>query len=98
MTGNCFNGFSSLGVGLGLRTVHYPHILEHWPAVGWFEIISENFMVDGGRPLATLDRILEHYPVVQHGVSMYLGSARPPGPGATWPGSRPWSAAPAPPG
>ncbi len=77
MAGNRFNAFSSLGVGLGLRTVHYPHILEHWPAVGWFEIISENFLVDGGRPLAILDRILEHYPVVQHGVSMYLGSADP---------------------
>ena len=77
MTGNCFNGFSSLGVGLGLRTVHYPHILEHWPAVGWFEIISENFMAEGGRPRAILERILEQYRVVQHGVSMYFGSAGP---------------------
>ena len=77
MSANRFNGFSDLGVGVGLRPPHFPHILEHHPDVAWFEIISENFMVDGGRPLATLDRILERYPVVQHGVSMYLGSADP---------------------
>ena len=45
--------------------------------VDWFEIISENYMVDGGRPLKVLDRILEQYRVVQHGVSMYFGSADP---------------------
>ena len=45
--------------------------------VGWFEIISENYMVDGGRALAGLERILEQYKVVQHGVSMYFGSAEP---------------------
>src|SRR6185295_16899833 len=50
--------------------------LERQPVVGWFEIISENFMVEGGRPLAVLDRILEQYRVVQHGVSMYFGSAQ----------------------
>jgi hypothetical protein len=54
---------------------HISHILDRKPVVGWFEIISENYMVDGGRPLAVLDRILELYKVVQHGVSMYLGSA-----------------------
>ena len=53
---------------------HYNHILERQPVVEWFEIISENYMVDGGRPLAVLDRILERYRVVQHGVSMYFGS------------------------
>ena len=77
MTANRFNGYTDLGVGIGLRPPHYPHILEHAPPVAWFEIISENFMVDGGRPLAILDRILERYPVVQHGVSMYFGSADP---------------------
>jgi hypothetical protein len=51
--------------------------LERNPVVDWFEIISENFMVDGGRPLTVLDRILEQYRVVQHGVSMYFGSAEP---------------------
>jgi uncharacterized protein (UPF0276 family) len=45
--------------------------------VDWFEIISENFMVDGGRPLHVLDQILEQYRVVQHGVSMYFGSVEP---------------------
>jgi hypothetical protein len=49
--------------------------LERKPVVDWFEIISENYMVDGGRPLTILDRILEQYRVVQHGVSMYFGSA-----------------------
>ena len=44
-------GFPDLGIGLGLRTVHYAHLLEHWPDVGWFEIISENYMQTAGRPL-----------------------------------------------
>ena len=69
-----FNSFTDYGVGIGLRIPHYQHILTRKPAVGWFEIISENFMVDGGRPLEILDKILEQYRVVQHGVSMYFGS------------------------
>ena len=77
MTANRFNGFTEHGVGIGLRIPHYQHILERKPVVDWFEIISENFMVDGGRPLALLDQILEQYRVVQHGVSMYFGSADP---------------------
>jgi len=54
-----------------------PALLEKKPVVSWFEIISENFMVDGGRPLAILDQILEQYRVVQHGVSMYSVRPRP---------------------
>jgi len=77
MSANRFNGHTDLGIGIGLRIPHYRHILEHRPEVDFFEIISENFMVDGGRALATLDRILEQYRVIQHGVSMYLGSADP---------------------
>lgn len=75
MPANRFNGFTDYGIGIGLRVPHYAHILEKKPVVGWFEIISENFMVDGGRPLHVLDQILEQYRVVQHGVSMYFGSA-----------------------
>ena len=77
MPANSFNGFTNYGVGIGLRIPHYNHIFERKPVVDWFEIISENFMVDGGRPLAVLDQILERYRVVQHGVSMYFGSAEP---------------------
>ncbi len=77
MPANRFNGFTEFGVGIGLRVPHYQHILEKKPVVDWFEIISENYMVDGGRPLAILDQILEQYRVVQHGVSMYFGSAEP---------------------
>jgi uncharacterized protein (UPF0276 family) len=77
MPANRFNGFTEYGVGVGLRVAHYDHIFEHKPVVDWFEIISENYMVDGGRALAMLDRILEQYRVVQHGVSMYFGSAGP---------------------
>jgi len=75
---NRFNGHKDYGIGVGLRVPHYNHILERKPVVDWFEIISENYMVDGGPPLATLDRILEQYKVVQHGVSMYFGSVDPP--------------------
>ena len=77
MPANRFNGFTDYGVGIGLRIPHYQHILSRKPVVDWFEIISENYMVDGGRPLEVLDQILEQYKVVQHGVSMYFGSADP---------------------
>lgn len=77
MPANRFNGNSDYGVGIGLRVPHYQHIFAKKPTVNWFEIISENFMVDGGRPLEILDQILERYRVVQHGVSMYFGSAEP---------------------
>ena len=74
MPANRFNGYSDLGIGIGLRVPHYNHILSTKPVVDWFEIISENYMCDGGRPLQVLDSILEQYKVVQHGVSMYFGS------------------------
>lgn len=77
MPANRFNGFTDYGVGIGLRVPHYRHILTRKPVVDWFEIISENFMVDGGRPLEVLEQILEQYRVVQHGVSLYFGSADP---------------------
>jgi uncharacterized protein (UPF0276 family) len=73
------NRFSlpNLGVGLGLRTVHYSHILEHRPDVAWFEILSENYMQTKGRPLWFVDRVAERYPVAMHGVSMSIGSTDP---------------------
>ncbi len=67
----------NLGLGVGLRSVHFPHILEHRPAVDWFEIISENFMDSGGRPRYVLEQIAERYPVVMHGVSLSIGSTDP---------------------
>jgi uncharacterized protein len=76
MPANRFNGFTNYGVGIGLRVPHYNHIFEQKPVVDWFEIISENYMVNGGRALQVLDEILEQYRVVQHGVSMYFGSAQ----------------------
>ena len=64
-----------LGFGLGLRTDHYQYIIDNKPPVDWFEIISENYMVPGGKPLAHLDKIRQDYPIVMHGVSMSIGSA-----------------------
>src|SRR5579864_5934676 len=75
MPANRFNGYTDLGIGIGLRVPHYQHILTRKPTCDWFEIISENYMCDGGRPLEVLDEILEQYNVVHHGVSMYFGSA-----------------------
>jgi uncharacterized protein (UPF0276 family) len=72
--GNRF-GLPNLGVGLGLRTVHYGHLLEHWPSVDWFEIISDNYMQTAGRPLYFLDQIAERYPIAMHGVSLSIGGA-----------------------
>jgi uncharacterized protein (UPF0276 family) len=77
MPANSFNGHTDYGIGIGLRVPHYRHILEKKPVVDWFEIISENFLVDGGRPLEILDSILEQYRVVQHGVATYFGSPEP---------------------
>jgi uncharacterized protein len=69
--------FAPLGFGVGLRRPHYGHILEQHPPMDWFEVISENFMVDGGRPLEVLEGVRSHYPVVMHGVSLSIGSAEP---------------------
>jgi uncharacterized protein (UPF0276 family) len=70
-------GLPDLGVGLGLRTVHYSHILEAQPEVDWFEILSENYMQTAGRPLEWLDAIADRYPIVMHGVSLSIGSTDP---------------------
>jgi uncharacterized protein (UPF0276 family) len=68
---------SDLGIGIGLRSVHYPHILEQWPKLDWFEILSENYMNTGGRPLQILDEVAARYPIAMHGVSMNIGSTDP---------------------
>ncbi len=74
--GNRFD-MPDLGVGLGLRTVHYSHIVEARPSVDFFEILSENYMHTSGRPLDYLDAVAERYPIVMHGVSMSIGSTDP---------------------
>lgn len=67
-----------LGFGLGLRSEHYQDVLEQKPKeIDWFEIISENYMIDGGKPLYFLDKIRQDYPMVMHGVSMSVGSTDP---------------------
>jgi uncharacterized protein (UPF0276 family) len=70
-------GHPYLGFGVGLRTVHFSHILKQQPDVDWFEFISENFLDSGGRPRHVLDQVAERYPVVMHGVSMSIGSTDP---------------------
>ncbi len=70
-------GHANLGLGVGLRSVHFPHILEHQPEVDWFEVISENFMDSAGRARYVLDHIAERYPTVMHGVSLSIGSTDP---------------------
>lgn len=67
-----------LGFGLGLRSKHYETILTDKPTtIDWFEIISENYLVDGGKPLYYLDTIRQHYPMVMHGVSLSIGGNHP---------------------
>ena len=66
-----------LGFGLGLRPDHYQDILAERPKLDWLEILSENYMVEGGKPLHFLDRIRALYPVVMHGVSLSIGSGDP---------------------
>jgi uncharacterized protein len=70
-------GLPDLGIGVGLRTVHFGHVLSKNPPVDWFEVLSENFMDTEGRPLYVLDQVAERYPIVLHGVSMSIGSTDP---------------------
>src|SRR5258708_35056363 len=70
-------GLPDLGVGVGLRTAHYAHVLEQRPAVDWFEILSENYMQTAGRPRQVALRVAERYPLAMHGVSMSIGSTDP---------------------
>ncbi|HWC88161.1 MAG TPA: DUF692 domain-containing protein [Pirellulales bacterium] len=70
-------GYENLGLGVGLRTTHFDHILRQQPEVDWFEIISENFMDSRGRPRYVLEQIAERYTVVMHGVSLSIGSSDP---------------------
>lgn len=66
-----------LGFGLGLRAPYYDQILAEQPRVDWFEILSENYLVPGGKPLHYLNRVRECYPVVMHGVSLSIGGVDP---------------------
>src|ERR1700683_847795 len=69
--------FPMLGYGVGLRPQRYTHVLETRPKVDWFEVISENFMVAGGRALEVLEGVRADYPIAMHGVSMSIGSTDP---------------------
>jgi uncharacterized protein (UPF0276 family) len=68
---------ADMAIGVGLRTVHYEHILAERPRVAWFEVLSDNYMHTRGRPLAFVDRIAERYPVALHGVGLSIGSVDP---------------------
>lgn len=67
----------NLGFGLGLRPDHYETILAERPSIDWFEILTENYLVPGGKPIYYLEKIREHYPMVMHGVSMSIGGSDP---------------------
>ena len=70
-------GYPDLGFGIGLRSVHFDHILKNNPPIDWFEVLSENYLDTEGRPLYMLDQVAERYPVVLHGVSLSVGSSDP---------------------
>jgi uncharacterized protein (UPF0276 family) len=69
--------YPGLGFGLGLRTAHYQEILDSAPHVDWFEALTENYLVPGGKPLYFLEQVRSRYPVVLHGVSLSIGSTDP---------------------
>jgi uncharacterized protein (UPF0276 family) len=66
-----------LGCGMGLRREHYEFVLEERPPVEWFEVVTENYLDTGGRPLAVLDAVRRDYPVGLHGVALSIGSTDP---------------------
>jgi uncharacterized protein (UPF0276 family) len=68
---------ASLGHGVGLRREHFERVLSAPTRVDWFEVISENFMADGGRPVDVLEQVRARYPIVLHGVSLSIGSTDP---------------------
>jgi uncharacterized protein (UPF0276 family) len=70
-------GYGNLGLGVGLRAVHFDPILSRQPEVDWFEAISENFIDSQGRPRHVLRQIAERYAVVLHGVSLSIGATDP---------------------
>ncbi|WUI01071.1 DUF692 domain-containing protein [Spirillospora sp. NBC_00431] len=70
-------GERPLGFGLGLRAPHLDHVRRHRPDVGFFEVISENFMDCAGGRRRALDAIADRYPIVLHGVSLSIGSTDP---------------------
>lgn len=69
--------YPALGYGLGLRVDHYREILDTRPRIDWLEIVSENYLVPGGRPLHFLEQFRQRYPLVMHGVSLSIGSTDP---------------------
>jgi hypothetical protein len=69
--------YPPLGFGLGLRVDHYEEILDNEPDIDWLEVLSENYMIPGGRPLRYLERMRARYPLVMHGVSLSIGSSAP---------------------
>mgnify|MGYP001225183964 CR=1 FL=1 len=69
--------FPYIGHGVGLRSAHFPEVADGRARVDWFEAISENFMIRGGRPLRILDQARRLAPVVLHGVSLSIGSTDP---------------------
>lgn len=70
-------GFQDLGLGVGLRSPHFTHILTERPRVDFFEVLTENYLDTGGRPAYVLDQVAERYAIVMHGVSMNIGSTDP---------------------
>ncbi|MBS0359552.1 MAG: DUF692 domain-containing protein [Proteobacteria bacterium] len=69
--------YKYLGFGLGLRPEFYNAVIESKPKVDWFEIMTEDYLVPGGRPLYYLDQISPYYPLVMHGVSLSIGTKDP---------------------
>jgi uncharacterized protein (UPF0276 family) len=67
----------ALGFGIGLRTDHYETVLAERPAADWFEVVTENFLATGGRPLDVLEQVRRDYPVALHGVALSIGSVDP---------------------
>ena len=63
--------------GVGYKPQHYAAIMADAGPVGWLEIHAENYMGDGGRPLAQLRHLAERFPISVHGVGLSIGGEGP---------------------
>lgn len=63
--------------GVGYKPQHFDQILADAGPVSWLEIHAENYMGNGGRPLAQLRHLADRFAISVHGVGLSIGGQGP---------------------